>query len=173
MSKLTAERVRELLDYDPVTGVFTWKPRRLSEFPSGRICKSWNAQYAGTIAGCPKDGYIQVSINDQRYRAHRLAWLWSKGRWPPKSKYLDHRNGIRNDNKIANLRPATPSQSAKNTTTYSDHRGLYKNGSGWAARIHTNGRCIYLGTFRTRETAQSVYEAARKKYHGEWARAAA
>jgi hypothetical protein len=101
MSTITAERLRQLLHYDPERGVFTWLSR-----PAER---SWNTRFAGTRAGTINGlGYVVIGILGRRYKAHRLAWLYVHGEWP--GRELDHINCDKSDNRIANLRPATRSQ---------------------------------------------------------------
>lgn len=94
---LTAEGVREILDYDPANGVFRWISGRLS----------------GSLAGTDQNqGYRHIAIAGRKHLAHRLAWLYIYDEWPAGN--LDHINGIRNDNRISNLRIASPSQNAAN-----------------------------------------------------------
>jgi hypothetical protein len=96
-----ADRLREVLDYDADTGIFTWRVR-LS--PKG---------HPGTRAGSVKpDGYRKIGIDGVQHSEHRLAWLYHYGTEPP--PFLDHRNTLKDDNRIANLRPATMSQNAMN-----------------------------------------------------------
>ena len=101
MSDLTAERLREVLDYGPDTGVFTWKIRTNSRVKVGDV--------AGALR---PDGYIQISIDGRLHRAHRLAWLYVTGESPPDQ--IDHINGVRDDNRIANLRLATSAENKQN-----------------------------------------------------------
>ena len=73
---ITAERLREALDYDSDTGLFTWRVDRYSGKNKVQVS-------AGEVAGCcNSDGYRWVGIDSRRYTAHRLAWLWMTGRWP-------------------------------------------------------------------------------------------
>jgi len=80
---LTVERLREVLDYAPGTGIFTWKPR----VETGRGATIFNKRFAGKQAGCPDAyGYIQLSIDRGRYKAHRLAWPLARGPIPAASQ---------------------------------------------------------------------------------------
>jgi hypothetical protein len=92
---LTAERLRELLDYDPETGVFT---RRIT---TGRN-RRWKA--GDKVSGRPSatTGYLGIGIGKRRYAAHRLAWLWMTGEWP--KNLMDHRDCDRTNNRWVNLR---------------------------------------------------------------------
>ena len=94
MSQLSRKRLRELFDYNSDSGLFVRK-----------ITVSANAT-KGRIAGCPaKNGYLRIRIDGRYYYSHRLAWLYQFGEWP--SEDLDHINGVRDDNLIANLRCAS------------------------------------------------------------------
>ncbi|MBX3579886.1 MAG: HNH endonuclease [Rhizobiaceae bacterium] len=159
---LTAERLRELLSYDPTTGVFVWRVRR------GPIA-------AGSVAGTPDGiGYIQIRIDRKHYRAQRLAWLYVTGEMPPHQ--VDHVNGERSDNRWANLRKATNAQNSANQRlkrcNTSGFKGVcwHAGGRAWMARIRANGKSHYLGLFGSREAAHAAYVAAADKLHGEFAR---
>jgi len=155
--ELTAEKLRELLHYDPETGIFTWKVR------TSRSVK------VGDVAGCPNgDGYLQVWIQSRLYKAHRLAWLYTYGEWP--TDQIDHINRIRTDNRISNLREATNKQNHQNkskpSNNTSGHPGVswYKRDSKWKAKITHNQKHIHLGYFATIEEALSARKAAEKLY---------
>jgi hypothetical protein len=169
MSKITAERLRELLHYDPETGIFTWLTR-------ATVSRRWNTRYVGTTAGSVDcHGYIAIKLIGQLNRAHRLAWLYMTGEWP--SNDIDHINGNRADNRLENLRPATRSQNNANSRTQSRNtsglKGVHKQSRGytWAARIKINGSQHYLGNFKTPESAHAAYIVAAEKLFGEFARA--
>jgi hypothetical protein len=101
---ITAERLRKLLAYDPETGVFRWKVQR------GRV-------RAGSIGGTLiKSGCHMIAIDWRTYPAHRLAWLCVHGCWPVDQ--IDHVNGIRTDNRIANLREAIRNENNENIEHY-------------------------------------------------------
>src|ERR1700740_3455440 len=100
---LTAKRLRELLDYDPATGMFTWLINR-----QGRGARKGGE--AGTING---DGYRQITIDQVIYPCARLAVLWMTGSWP--KRLVDHRNLIKSDDRWRNLRQATHSQNGANS----------------------------------------------------------
>lgn len=156
---MTQERLKELLDYDPETGAFRW-----------RVANS-RAVKVGQVAGCIKsDGYAGITVDGRRYMAHRIAWFYVYGQFP--KHYIDHKNHIRSDNRLYNLREATPSESAA-------HRGCWRNGlkgchlnGRWQARIRKNSKHIHLGYFDTEQEAHEAYMKAAKELFGEFAKAA-
>jgi hypothetical protein len=163
--KLTAERVRELLDYNPETGEFTWKPR-----PGSPI---FNTRFAGKRAGCPDaHGYIQIMVDCCNYKAHRLAWLWVHGTLPA-DKEVDHRDRNRANNRIRNLRLATRQEQVANTGARKPGhpKGCHwsKRDQKWMAAIYVAGRKKSLGAFCRLEDAQAARFQAEAKYHGEFA----
>ena len=155
--ELTAEKLRELLHYDPATGVFTWKVRTSSRAKVGDV--------AGGQRG---DGYLQIKVQSRMYSAHRLAWLYVYGTWP--EDQLDHINRNRSDNRIANLREVTNKQNLQNAGKYSHntsgHPGVswHKRDSRWRAHIKHSQKQIHLGHFATVEEAVAARKAAEKLY---------
>ena len=138
---ITANEVRRLLYYSPETGVFYWKERR-----GGRAS-------AGSIAGSLQDnGYVHILIHRRGYSAHRLAWLYVHGEWPPEQ--IDHINRIRHDNRLANLRLATRFENAQNTSLRKNNlsgvRGVswYKKSNRWIVRVYA-GKKIYWSKYFT------------------------
>lgn len=151
---LTAERLRELLDYNPETGVFT------RQFSTG-------GQLAGTIAGntC-KDGRVQLYVDGRNHKAHRLAWLWMMGEWP--SGVVDHKDGNPSNNRWNNLRDVTHSvnsQNRKGPTSHNSHGflGVTRNHKRFMAHIKIEGKQTYLGTYDTPEEAHEVYMKHRRE----------
>lgn len=155
--RVTAERLRELLDYNPATGIFKWR----------LTCAT---RRKGLVAGSRHRGWYWVIRVDKRgYLAHRLAWLYVNGRWPVDQ--IDHVNGIRFDNRIVNLREATSSQNRQNRKPkVAGLRGIQKSYKKWRARINVNGKCLWLGSFSTQEAAASAYREAAIKHFGKFAR---
>ncbi len=165
---LDAVLLRELLDYDPATGLFTWRVRDRRHFRSSNQWKNWNSRYPGTAAGriSPR-GYRHIAVFDKLYRACRLAWLYHHGAWP--IGQIDHANGDRADDSIINLRDVTPSGNARNLCregwSGSGRVGVtpYRRKSGdqcWVARIRVNGSLKHLGYFGTIEEAAAARRAA-------------
>jgi hypothetical protein len=153
---LSQAQLKELLHYDPITGVFTWKQCR------GR-------QSAGSVAGALCHGYIRIHLDGKNYAAHRLAWLWVHGCWPENE--IDHIDRNRANNSIQNLREATRGQNAQNMTlkaaASSRFRGVHFSASRakWVAQIRINGRAKHLGIFENEIDAAAAAEAARVKHY--------
>lgn len=168
--RVTAERLREALDYDPKTGAFRWR-HRLDQIPR------WNSRFAGKPAGhsCPTLGYVLLRIDGQLCRAHRLAWLYMTGGWP--SSEIDHIDGDGLNNRWTNLRPANRSQNSSNIKrpkhNTSGLKGAYfdKRTGRWLAQIRHQKKQIYLGKFDTAEAAHGAYMEAAARLHGAFARA--
>lgn len=171
MSKLTRERIRELLSYDPETGIFTWLRRPGID----RCTNTWNTRFVGTVAGSINDqGYRVICIDRSDYRAHRLAWAYANGDWP--SAEIDHINGDRSDNRIANLRQASRGENMRNSRKRRDNTSGRKGVTWdnrerkWHARIKHAKKCRSLGYFNTAEAAAQAYADAARRLHGEFAR---
>ena len=158
---ITAEELREQLDYDPKTGVFT---RRASNNFARKI---------GDVAGYYTDlGYRRIEIKYRSYAAHRLAWLHVYGVWPRAE--IDHINSVRDDNRIANLREATRAENNRNAKTRRNKRcakGVDMRRGRFRARILAQGKSIHLGYYATEEEAHAAYVAAAEKEFGAFARA--
>jgi HNH endonuclease/AP2 domain len=155
---MTPEYVRELLEYDPITGVFTWRKSRSKISPG---------QVAGNVSR-----YRTIKIDRKHYLAHRLAWFVTFGEWPPNQ--IDHINGVRDDNRLINLRLATQSENNVNAQTPKNKtgfRGVAPHRRKWSAKIRINGRKQHLGLFDTPEEAYRCYCAAAQRIYGEFGRA--
>jgi len=154
--KLTQKYLKELLYYNPDTGIFTWKENRR------RVKK-------GDVAGgFGEDGYIQICIDRFTYRGHQLAWLYHYGEYP--CGYVDHINHNRSDNSISNLRCVTAAENGKNRGKQSNNKSGYvgvhwdKTRRKWLASIKVNRRCINLGRFKERKDAIFARQQAENKY---------
>lgn len=156
MRESEIERFKAVLDYDPDTGVFTWKAR------TGRGCRR---DLTGKTAGGPQnDGYIHISLYGKKYLAHRLAWLFTHGQWPEGE--IDHINRIRDDNRLANLRDVTKSINQRNRNNV---RGAdFHLASGkWRSRINVSGKSMFLGYFNDLAEAEAAYLRAKSEHHPE------
>lgn len=153
---ISQELLKELLNYNPETGVFTWLARGDKYFQSPLAAKSWNNRFAGKEAGTSHSNstsrtrYVSITLFQKQYRAHRLAWLYVYGESP---RYkIDHINGDGADNRIANLRDVTDSVSAKNMPMLKRNKsgvtGIHwcKITEKWCAMIHS-GKTKNLGYF--------------------------
>ena len=157
------ERVREVFSYDPATGELRWRRR---PHPA-----AWKV-IVGEIAGwMGSEGYREVQLDGASYKVHRLIWLYTTGIWPTHA--LDHRNGIRDDNRFENLRQATRTQNGQNQNHPHRHGssgflGVNRCNDGWQARITVEGKRRHLGTFHTPEEAHAVYVEAKRELHPFW-----
>lgn len=159
---LTQDRLKELLHYDPDTGVWRWRVSR------GRVIP-------GEKAGrTDANGYVGIRVERELYYAHRLAWVYMTGEWP--LNQIDHINMDRADNRWCNLRAATVSQQRMNrrrqTNNRSGHKGVYwhKAAQKWVAEVNADGKKHYLGLFECPELAALVCSEHTAKYHGAFAR---
>ena len=158
---LDVGRLRELLNYDPETGVFTWRVARKGRFK-------------GSVAGSTdSNGYRTIRLDDVLYLEHRLAVLYMIGEWPKAT--VDHINGERADNRWTNLREATWSQNlanrSPNKNNTSGAKGVWwnKRRSKWTAAVTVDRKAIHLGYFLTVGSAEAAYKEAAKRYFGEFA----
>jgi hypothetical protein len=174
-AELTQELVREFLDYDPDTGVLTWKRRDREWFASDQSWERWNTGRAGKPAGTVRREprrdnlyYIQIGILGTTYLAHRVIWLWQTGSWP--TAHIDHINHDGSDNCWKNLREATPQLNRRNLplsrTSKSGHIGvhLHKRTGRYRAIVGVDKRQIHLGYFRTPEQAAAARKAAEQQH---------
>lgn len=154
MRELDAARLRELVHYEPATGVFTWLggPRK------GRP--------AGSVNGL---GYVQIKFSKAGFSAHRLAWLYTHGEFPKQD--IDHINGIRNDNRIANLRAVQRRVNLQNIRSpRTDNKssgmlGVEARGNRFRARIQVDGAVVSVGTFATATEAHNAYIKFKRQLH--------
>lgn len=155
--------VQEIIDYDPLTGLFTWKQTR-----GGRV--------AGTEAGCiDTSGYRRIAIHQRKYQAQRLAWLLATGN-DPGEFHVDHINSDPTDNSLSNLRLANNKENACNRGAPRNSKSGYKgvrwrsDKKRWNAQIQSDGVKYNLGYFDTPEQAYAAYCAAAQKMHGDFSK---
>ena len=154
---LTQERLKEVLHYDPKTGNFTRLVRTSARIKIGDI--------AGSNRG---GGRRQISVNGKIYLSSRLAWLYMTGAWP--ANQIDHKNGVRGDDRFSNLRDVDGfinqqnrrrAQNGNKTGLLGAHvaRGRYES------RIMVNGKNHWLGSYQTAELAHAAYLKVKRKFH--------
>ncbi len=157
---LTAERLREVIHYDPLTGIFVWRVKT-----SRRIV-------VGSVAGCMHKtlGYVYIRIDGVLHTAHRLATLYMTGEWP--IEQVDHKDAVRSNNRWDNLRNA---DNALNMQNQRRSKGETKSGllgvdwfeqtKKWRAAIKTNGQRVHIGYFATKEAAHEAYLIQKRLLH--------
>lgn len=158
-SSLTHKELKELLHYDPETGVFTWLKFR------GRTAKKgWRA--GSRVA---RQYYRVIVIKQKHYPEHRLAWFYIHGEWPKGD--IDHINGLPYDNRICNIRDVTTQENCQNQRRVrSDNRsglmGVTSCPTGkYAAYVTVRGNRIYLGRYDTAQEAHKAYIKGKRKHH--------
>lgn len=167
---ITQEYLKECLEYNSETGVFIWKERPRDHFKDPRNMTRFNNRFAGKEAGKINKGdrYKFLMINYKRYSCHRMAWLYVYGYHPVNC--VDHINGIRDDNRIINLREADDfinhqNQRRAHITNKSGLFGAQTSGSRYRVRIRVNGKYVNYGTYDTAEEANRVYIEIKRKVH--------
>lgn len=155
---LTVEMAKELLRYDPETGLLYWRISLSNKGP------------AGSLAGCiTPSGYIRIGINNKEYMAHRLVWLIHYGEFPKAE--LDHINHLGLDNRIENLRNVSHKENGKNQKKRQNNKsGVMgvswdKRAGKWAANIYDKKKHIYLGIYADWFDAVCARKSAQVKYN--------
>ena len=152
--ELTQKELKDILDYNPDTGVFRWKVSASSRAMAGYV--------AGAL---DHDGYVNIMYKYKLYKAHRLAFLYMGGYFPEYD--VDHKNGIVNDNRWSNLRHASRSCNLQNQKISLNNKsgfpgvGWNKHSKKWWTRIHIKGKSICLGYY------DSALEAALARFTAE------
>lgn len=151
---LTAERVRHLFKYTKSTGILI---RRVDVFGvlGNRVAS--RGDVVGSVS--TSDGYLYCSVDGRRYLVHRLICVWVTGAWPECE--VDHRSGVRTDNRWRNLRHASTTQNRRNSLGHCDrvgpYQGVYRHSKSkkpkYVAQITHHKRVIYLGLFDEPEAA--------------------
>lgn len=160
----------ECLDYDPVSGVFTWKQDRpISHFKTVGAYRTWKSRFSGKVAGCQNQAglntkYVLIRVFGKPYLAHRLAWLFSYGVWP--EFHIDHIDGDGQNNSINNLRDVPPDVNGKNARRKKNNTSgvngvyLHKQTGKWCAEGHYTECGIkkkkYLGLFPCIKSAEAA-----------------
>jgi hypothetical protein len=146
---LSQQDLKNQLHYNDETGIFTWLTARKGRKSNAGFVEKSN-------------GYLRICIDKKKYYAHRLAWLYIHGEFP--KTFIDHKNCIRTDNRLINLRLATFLENAKNTSlsksNKSGYKGVsyYKRDKNWTAQCKINGITYWLGRYKTKEIAKKIYD---------------
>jgi hypothetical protein len=154
---VTQERLKEVLSYDPATGIFRWK-KSLS-----------NKRAVGEIAGVvSKRGCIVIGVDTKQYKAHRLAFLYVRGEWP--ANKVDHRDGDPTNNAWENLRDVTQRVNTQNfqkarVNSKTGFLGVSPANNGFKAQVTINGKTKNLGIYKTPQEAYEVYLGVRRKIY--------
>ena len=170
----TPETLRKLLRYEPDTGKLFWLERTTDMFDDGirsaeqrcRMANSRNTGKEALTASC--HGYRMGRVNYARVSAHRVIWAMVNGEWPVDQ--IDHINGVRDDNRIENLREVSTQENLRNqkvrSTNTSGKTGVYRRGktSAWYAQIVVSGKCIHIGTFSDKNLAIEARKDADSDY---------
>lgn len=160
---LAPEYVREILDYDPITGLLRWKKSLARRIKVGDVAGSSQLK-----------GRIKLGIANKDYMAHRLIWVWMTGKWP--ASEVDHIDMDCANNRWNNLREATPAQNHQNKKRMSNNTSGYKGVHFdkrrriWISYIKVAKKRISLGDFNSAEEAYAAYCYAAKKHFGTFAR---
>lgn len=159
-SILSADRLREVLKYDPVAGLFV------------NLVTRSNSSKAGQVIGCLDNstGYLKLGLDGGTYHLHRLAWLYVTGEYP--QGQIDHINGIRSDNRFCNLRdvPQRTNLQNRRSATPGSKSGLlgvylHSHSGLWHATIVSAGKKHSLGYFKDKHEAHAAYVAAKRRLH--------
>ena len=167
MTRLSVAQLTELLSYDPLTGLFTWRISvggRGTQGISGRFpSKSPAGSYSSS-------GYGRVRIQKKLYYLHRLAWALTYNAWPLGN--IDHEDGDPSNNRLGNLRDGTQQHNIQNqrrahprSTSGLLGVGWHESSQSWRARITVDKKEIALGLFATAELAHAAYLTAKRKLH--------
>lgn len=156
-TNITAQRLRELLHYNPETGVFTNRVNR------------GNRGKAGEVTGTKRPGgYVMVGVEGRVYYAHRLAWMYMGGGWPEQD--IDHIDGDPSNNRFTNLRDVSTTVNCQNmrrakTNSRTGVLGVSRHRKKYIVWICINKKRVYLGLYATEEAAAIAYIEQKRRHH--------
>lgn len=170
MTEISCDDLALLLAYNPDTGVLTWLPRPVAAFKSEASSRRWHSNFCGkpALTASNSDGYRIGGIMGRLYRAHRVAWALAHGAWPEGE--IDHINGDRADNRLANLRDVSRAKNQRNAkmqvnnTSGVNGVGWMASHNKWRADMKIDGAYKFLGLFDTKEAAATARAAANDRY---------
>jgi len=150
---LTQKRLKDLLHYDPETGLFKW-----ANTGTGRK----------NTPGCKENGYLRIKLDGKKYLAHRLAWLYMMGEWPEHE--IDHVNGHKSENRFDNLRDVEKCINIQNQRRASKNNaigylGVHAVRDKFRSSIRVKGKLEHLGYFSSPEEAYEAYVLAKRAKH--------
>lgn len=144
MGRLTQEKLREVFDYSPDTGLFTKKSTGKSNW-----CKQAHGHMILKFEGFP-------------YKVHRLIWFWVTGMWP--LQHIDHIDGDPTNNKWENLRDVSCAENLANQRrSKSEDHGVYSYKGKWVVKFRRNNWTKHYGTFCTKEAAIAHAQEIKKQ----------
>jgi len=152
------ETIKNLFYYDAESGMLLWRNG------NGRNVKPWQEAKAPNGRG-----YYTVKINGTSYSVHRLIWLYVHGNFP--DKYIDHKNRVRNDNRLCNLRDVNTTDNAQNISlpshNKSGHIGVswIKSHNCWTVYVKVNKKNKWLGYYKNLDDAVAARKAGEKQHY--------
>ena len=155
---ITTQRLRTLLEYNPLTGEWKWRVNRRGGAKAG--------QFAGTI---DRNGYVTIGVDGGLYKAHRLAWLYMTESWP--RDQIDHIDRDKTNCRWSNLREATTTDNAGNSKIRKNNKSGFKGVSPHRKKWQVSVAHKHIGVFNSKDSAHAAYAAAAAAYFGEFARA--
>ena len=155
---LTQSKLKELFNYNPITGIFT-----------NKVARNARAKINDTAGALNSNGYIVFQVNKTKIYAHRAAWMYTHGFWP--NAEIDHINRVRNDNRLVNLRLANRLENSHNTGKHaksiSGHKGVawHSRNKKWQVQMRVRGTHYYIGQFSELQDAVNARLQAEKKLY--------
>lgn len=158
VADITAQRVRELFEYNPETGLLIHRSNR-----------HWRVVAGSSPTGKMRSGYVRVAVDRNMCLVHRIAWLHYYGKSP--EFQIDHINGDKSDNRIANLRDVPPVVNNENRRVAQRRSktgvlGVSPRYGKFVAALQAKGVFMYLGLFDSVEEASAAYVSAKRALHG-------